>query len=417
MRTSSGALVVLCLFVASCGDGVEASRVTSTTVDPHPQPGGPVEVFSPAEMDSVSWWEPLPGEDLLVYARNVAGAVTIATVDANAVHTALVEGVASESAYRLTPDGSSLVVVEPSAGRGWSVWTVPSTGGEPKHLALSVEPISMGEVTPDSVSLLYRTLGQRPSLQAVSLDGVNSITLATTLTGDVEPVMGPPTIVGDRAVFATHDEGHGVRLWTSHVARPERTLLSMPPGVRTVWQIIAADDGRHALVEAKVDGLSSERALFAVWADGRGPAVLLDEGGVEGVSGVRPAGDDALYRVGADWYSAALSGSVPMRIPDPVTSIPDLPTADAVEAAADGTYVFTSAESGLRELYHFDPQTDSVTLLNGELPEHRDVLGGKATDWVLDFALLGDGRHVAYTTGLAGNSVEVPYHLFIAPLP
>ncbi len=386
---------------------------TSTTVVV-----GPVEVLGIGEMEQVLWWQAVPRHDTVVVAiATEAGGARVVAIDPRGASTVLIEDAAS-APPAMAPDGTSLVVAAPDPGRGWLLLAVPTTGGEPTLLARSQHRLSVSEVTADATAVLYRELSARPSLSLAQLDGGGSTVLASVSMAAVEPVMGPPTLVGDRVVYATDDEDNGVRLWSARVDKPSRTPLAFAAGLEIVWQITAGGDGRHAVVEADVAGLSSDRALFAVWADGRGPAVLLDEGGEMGVREVSAAGDDVVYRIETEWRSAALSGSRNVRVYDTDRPLAEFQAVDEYAETGSGTFVFTSAAaSGDRELYHFDPLTDLVTKLNGDLATHPGVLGRDAIDWVLDFELLGDGHHVAYTTGLAGSATAIPYRLYIAPLP
>ena len=416
MRRMLTAAVVVAV-ATSCG-GRDVAPAPTRTTSTSPVHDAVVEVFSYGEMDEVLWWDAVPERALVVAARaNDAGSARIVGIDAQGATTVLADGVAAAASHAISPDGTTLVVAEPEAGRGWVLWAVPTAGGDPVVLTRSGDRLSVGGVSA-SGTVVYRTMGERPALHARGLEGGGALTLLRTPWGDVDPVMGPPTLVGDVAVYATDDEANGVRLWSVRLDKPGRSLLPGPEGLEVVWQITAADDGRHVLVQARVKGLSSERALYSLWADGRGPAVLLDEGGAHGVRDVRLDGDDVVYRVGSEWYSAALSGTRTVRLYETDLGVAGFAGVETVAAVPDGSLLFTSAvESGDRELYHFDPGTDAVTRVNGDLATHPGVLGKDGVDWVLDYRILGDGHHVAYTSGLAGASTAVPYRLYIAPLP
>jgi hypothetical protein len=422
VRRLLAASLIATLAVAGCGSGDDAGAGTrAPTSTTSPRPPGPLEVFGIDRADRLLSWSTVPQRDVVLYAEEIAPrTASLVTFDTGGAVFVLAASLTTAATVTVDPVGERVVVVEPAAGRGWVMWSVPIAGGDRTVLDESPVPIAPDAFTSDGSEILYRKLGERPELRVAALDGTGSRLLAQTTFGLADPVMGAATIVGERAVYATADGTENVELWSIEVDGGGLTRIPLTTDLKTVWRIGGAADGRHALVEATVAGGAGSRSLYAAWADGRGPAVLLDDGAADpaGVAEVRGEADEAVYRVGDEWYATHLSGTGRQRLYDAEVEVPGFAWVDEAVLLDDGSWVFSSSqETGKRELYHLDEAGGEVTKLSGELPSHRGVLGGEETDSVLEFAPLGDGGHVAYTTGLDGENTDITYRLFIAALP
>ena len=92
---------------------------------------------------------------------------------------------------------------------------------------------------------------------------------------------------------------------------------------------------------------------------------------------------------------------------------------DSVSPGGPVPPIVASKQSPLR-LFVYDPDEETLTAVS-HWPESRTystaISRGLQPDQILHALVLGGGRTVAYTVGFNGAGYDVPYALYLAPIP
>lgn len=165
--------------------------------------------------------------------------------------------------------------------------------------------------------------------------------------------------------------------------------------------------------ELLVEGEGGQSDLTATWSPYAEAAMELEPvAGLQGIPGFEPFNDglrlpDGRILIRGSWDNDDPIARWYQRNPDSVAPAePQPPVFDAVDRPI--------------RLFVVDATTGSVAAVS-HLPVVRPfntaISVGEAPDVVLNFVVLDSGRRTAYTAGFDGSAYEVPYVLYVAPIP
>lgn len=460
-RVTSAAVVVLMAgLLTACDSGSDATGDTSSSDVPTTStapaeptipgpPSPPVLIAGAANDIELAAWSVSPGHEALVYAGSDATrGIFVRGVDVDGESWTIIPGPLNDPVLAFDATGKTLLVVHRMRGDGsepgYRLLAVPVAGGAVQPIAGSRNPIVVGDTAGDEVVFAVEA-PRRTIFYAHDTDLGENRELGELSNRDGGVLQ---LIVVDGHAIVVYDSGRD----TSVMSLPLQggDAVELPGAIKSTSFVLhgGTPDGL-VVISQTGDG---EDSIYLVDPSGEGvaPRVLADDARPRSI---RRDGDTILYRdihyremriaLDSGEVAEAAGDNPAPPLLDVVIPRLDMSTVTLVELLSDGRWLLTGAEDEglevvywwetlhdgarefrtekLRYLFLYDPRSLELTRLSGP-PEVRTITTltgtGSPPDRIRRVEVLGDGAHVAYSTGGGGGiPTAAEYTLSLVAIP